>query len=154
REPQRAPDPLHVDPDHPGALALAPEGGDRQPGQVAHLAVVALDDRLAHLLAQLVEVDLLAALVAALALLDAARDGLRLGGGEEPALEEQLEDAAVLLRLGDRRRQRLAEVLARGPVHLLERREGIEDLRGADRDALAAQLLAEAEQLRGEARRA
>ena len=28
-EPERAPDPLNVDADHPGALAAAPEGGDR-----------------------------------------------------------------------------------------------------------------------------
>ncbi len=89
----------------------------------------------------------------ALGLLDPALDRLRLGGAEEPALEQQLEQPPVLLGLGDRRRQRLAEVVARGPGHLLQRGEGVEDLRGADRDALAAQLLAEAEQLRGQARR-
>ena len=49
--------------------------------------------------------------LAPLALADLALDRLRLGGAEEPALEEQLEDAAVLLGLGDRRRQRLAEVV-------------------------------------------
>ena len=38
---EAAPDPLHVDADHAGALAAAAEGGDREPGQVAHLAVVA-----------------------------------------------------------------------------------------------------------------
>ena len=138
----------------PGALALAAEGGDRQPRQVAHLVLVALDDRLADLLAQLVDVEPLAALVALALLADALLDRLRLGGAEEPAVEEQLEEAAVLLRLGDRRRQRLAEVVLRGPGHLVERREGVEDLRGADRDPLAAQLLAEAEQLRRQPRRA
>ena len=61
---ERAADPLHVDADHARALALAPEGGDRQPGEVAHLAVVALGDRLADRLAQLVEVEPVAALVA------------------------------------------------------------------------------------------
>ena len=91
---------------------------------------------------------------AARLLADPALDRLGLGGAEEPALEEQLEEAAVLLRLGDRRRQRLAEVVLRGPGHLFERREGVEDLRGADRDPLAAQLLAEAEQLRRQPRRA
>ncbi len=50
-EAEGAADPLYVDPDHARALALAAEGGDRQAGQVAHLAVVFLDDRLADLLA-------------------------------------------------------------------------------------------------------
>ena len=44
---------------------------------------------------------------------------------------EQLEDAAVLLGLGDRRGQRLAEVVLPLPRHRLERRERVEDLRGA-----------------------
>ena len=64
REAERAADPLHVDADHAGALALAAEGGDRQPRQVAHLVLVAVEDRLADLLAQLVDVEPLAALVA------------------------------------------------------------------------------------------
>ena len=46
------------------------------------------------------------------ALGDPALDRLGLGGAEEVAVEEQLEDAAVVLGLGDRRRQRLAEVVA------------------------------------------
>ena len=46
------------------------------------------------------------------AFLDPARYRLGLGGAEEPAIEKQLEEAPVLLGLGDRRRQRLAEVLA------------------------------------------
>ena len=39
---QRAADALHVHADHPRALALAAEGGDRQPGEVAQLAVGAV----------------------------------------------------------------------------------------------------------------
>ena len=165
-EPERAPDPLHVDADHAGALAAA-EGGDRQPRQVAHGVLVAGRHRLADLLAQLVDVDLVAACLAgalALAALadlapltllgDPVLDRLGLGGAEEVAVEEQLEDAAVVLGLGDRRGQRLAEVVLRGPADLFERREGVEDLRGADRDPLAAQFLAEAEQLRRQPRRA
>ena len=79
-------------------------------------------------------------------------DRLGLGGAEEVAVEDQLEGAAVVLGLGDRRRQRLAEVVGVGPGDLLERGEGVEDLRGPDRDALAPQLLAEAEQLRRQPR--
>ena len=60
-QPERAPDPLHVHADHAGALALAPEGGDREPGEVAHLAVRAGADRLADALAQRLEVEPLAA---------------------------------------------------------------------------------------------
>ena len=123
------------------------------PGRASRL--VAVDDRLADLLAQLVDVEPLAALVAPRPPRSMpALDRLGLGGAEEVAVEEQLEDAAVLLGLGDRRRQRLAEVVLRGPGDLLERGEGVEDLRGADRDPLAAQLLAEAEQLRRQPRRA
>ena len=40
-QPERAADPLHVDAEHPGALPAAPEGGDRQPREVAHRGVVA-----------------------------------------------------------------------------------------------------------------
>src|SRR5207344_2263148 len=69
---QGAADALHVDADYAGALAAAAEGGDRQPRQVAHLAVVAGDYRLADLLAQLVDVEPLAALVALALLADAA----------------------------------------------------------------------------------
>ena len=58
-------------PTTPEPSPLAAEGGDRQPRQVAHLAVVAVDDRLADRLAQLVEVEPLAALVAARSSLDA-----------------------------------------------------------------------------------
>ena len=128
-EAEGAADPLHVDADHAGALALAAEGGDRQPRQVAHLVLVALDDRLADLLAQLVDVEPLAALAGARSPSSpiAALDRLGLGGAEEAAVEEQLEDAAVLLGLGDRRRQRLAEVVAArstAPAPARRRRRG------------------------------
>ena len=75
-----------------------------------------------------------------------ALERLGLGGAEEVAVEEQLEDAPVLLRLGERRGQRLAEVALVGPAHLVERGEGVEDLGGADGDALRAELLEEGEQ--------
>ena len=97
REAQGAADALHVDADHPRALALAAEGGDRQPRQVAHLVLVAVEDRLADLFAQLIDVEPLAALVALALLADPALDRLGLGGAEEPALEEQLEQPPVLL---------------------------------------------------------
>ena len=58
---ERAADPLDVDAEHPGPLAAAAERGDREPGEVAHRALVAVADRLDRLGAQVVEVDLLAA---------------------------------------------------------------------------------------------
>ena len=60
-QPERAADPLHVDAEHAGALAAAAEGGDRQPREVAHGRLVAVADRLQQLLAQVVELDPLAA---------------------------------------------------------------------------------------------
>ena len=140
---ERAADPLHVDADDAGALALAAEGCDRQPGEVSHLAVVARGDRLADRLAQLVEVEAVAA-ARALGLGQPLLEGLGLGCTEEEAVEQQLEDAAVLLRLGDRRGERLAEVGGVRPGHRAERLERVEHLRGADGDALVAKLLAEA----------
>src|SRR4029077_21020751 len=90
--------------------------------------------------------------LARVALADPLLDRARLGGAEEVAVEDQVIDAAVVLGLGDRRRQCLAEVGLRGPGHEFECREGVEDLGGPDRDPLAAQLLAEAEQLGAEPR--
>ena len=58
---EAAPDPLHVHADHARALALAAEGHDREPREVAHLAVRAGTDRVADALAQVLEVDALAA---------------------------------------------------------------------------------------------
>ena len=114
---ERAADPLHVDPEHAGALPAAAEGRDRQPREVAHRRVVLLADRAQHLLAQVVEVDPLAAghalrLLLALgagALAHALAQRLALGGAEEEALEHEVEHAPVLRRLGDRGRERLAE---------------------------------------------
>ena len=60
-QPERAADALDVDAEHARALAAAPEGGDREPREVAHRRLVAVADRLQQLLAQVVEVDLLAA---------------------------------------------------------------------------------------------
>src|SRR6185295_5813045 len=65
-EAQRAADPLHVDPDDARALALAAEGGDREARRVAHLAVRPPGDRRPDRLAQLVQVETLTAVVAAL----------------------------------------------------------------------------------------
>src|SRR6185312_2810433 len=76
---------------------------------------------------------------------DALAHGRDLDGAEEEALEHELEDAPVLLALGERRGERLAEVLLRGPLDLAEHGERVEDLRGTDRDAFAAQLFAELE---------
>ena len=152
--PEGAADPLHVDADHAGALGR-PKAAIASRARSRSAVLVAGFHRLADLLAQLVDVEPLAALadrvafaLALAALGDLALDRLGLGGAEEVAVEQQLEDAAVVLGLGDRRRQRLAEVVVRGPVDLLQGGEGVEDLRGADRHPLAAQLVAEAEQLR------
>ena len=71
---------------------------------------------------------------------------------EEEAVEHQLEHAPVLLALGQGRGERLAEVLLLGPAHLAQHRERVEQLRGPDRDAFAAQLLAELQHARGQAR--
>jgi hypothetical protein len=140
-----AADPLHVNADHPRPLALAPEGGHRQASQVAHLAVVPLGDRAADRLAELFEIDPVARTLEAL-VLDPALQRLGLGGAEEVAVEEQLEDPPVLLRLGDGRGERLAEVPLVGPAHFVERGEGVEDLGRADCDPFRAQVLEEGEQ--------
>src|SRR5207248_8807585 len=56
-QPERAADALDVDADDARALALAPERGDRKPGEVAHRALVALAQRGGDLRAQLLEVE-------------------------------------------------------------------------------------------------
>jgi hypothetical protein len=144
-QPEGTPDALHVDADHARALAPPAEGGHREPGEVAHLAVVALDDRPADRLAQLVQVDAVARALEAL-VLDPAVERLGLGRPEEVAVEEQLEDPPVLLRLGDRRGEGLAEVALVRPAHLVEGGEGVEDLGGADGDTLGAEVLEEGEE--------
>ncbi len=159
-EPQRAPYPLHVHADHARALALAPEGRDGQAGQVAQLAVRPVlaarrAQRVADALAQRVEVHALGLPgLAGGALADVALDRLALDRAEEEAVEHQLEHAAILLGLGERGRQRLAEVLAIGPGHRLEGGERVQQLRGAHRHPLAAQLVGELEQPRREPARA
>jgi hypothetical protein len=144
-EAEGATDSLHVHADHPGAFALPPEGRHREPGEVAHRTVVALDDRAADRLAKLVEVDAVAGRFEAL-VLDPACERLGLRGAEEVAVEEQLEDPPVLLRLRDRRGEGLAEVALIGPADLLERGEGIENLGGAHGNTLRAEVLEEGEQ--------
>src|SRR4051812_16851359 len=106
---ERSADALHVDPDHARALALTAERRDREPCEVAHLAVRALAHGLADALAQRIEVERVGAAEALL--LQAALDRLGLDGAEEEAVEDQLEDTAVLLRLRGRRGQRHPEVL-------------------------------------------
>src|SRR6185295_8838819 len=123
-QPERAPDPLDVDPDHARALALAPEGGDREPREVAHLAVRAGADRLADALAERVEVELVAAAEAFLR--QALLERLALDDPEEESLKQHVEHVPVLLRLRERGRERLAEVLLRGPAHGVECLEGVE----------------------------
>ena len=152
---QRPADPLDVDAEHPRALAPA-EGGDGQPGEIAELGVGALLQGGGDLLAERVEVELEvgAGALAGGALGDVLAARLGLGGAEEEALEHQLEDAAVLRGLGEGRRHRLLEVRLAGPADVLKRREGVEQLGGAERHALLAQLLGEAEQLAVEPARA
>src|SRR5215208_2758317 len=149
---QRAADALHVHADHTRALASAPEGGDRQASHVAHLPVAAVRDRLPHGLAKLVEVEAVAPVIAPV-LADSLLERLGLGRPEEEAIEEKLENPAVLLRLRHRGRERLAEVVLGRPGHVLQRGEGVQDLRRPDCDALAAQLLAERDKPRREPRR-
>ena len=149
---ERAADALHVHADHAGALALAPEGRDRQPRQVAHLAVGARADGVADPLPQGFEVEPLGAGEALL--LKPSVHGLALDRPEEEALKQGVQHVAVLLRLREGRGQRLAEVLARGPAHSVERLEGVEQLGGAHGHALLAQLVGELEQARRHPRRA
>ena len=146
-EAERAPDALHVDAEDAGALAAA-ERGDRQPGEVPERGVGAVSQRGGDLLAERVEVDVAsAARRPCLGLGDAPAGGLGLGGAEEEAVEHELEHSAVVVRLGERGGQRLLEVALIGPVDVVQRLEGVEDLGGADRDALAAEVLGEGEEL-------
>src|SRR4051812_14671088 len=105
---ERAADALDVDPEHARALAAAPERGDREAGEIAHGGLVPVADGLDQLLAEVVVVDLLPTGDAVLVL--AARGGRALlahalahggllRGAEEEALEDEVEDAAVLGRL-------------------------------------------------------
>ena len=78
-----------------------------------------------------------------------ARRG-ELDRAEEEAIEHELEHAPVLLALGERRGERLAEVVLLSPADLVEHLEGVEHLGGAHGDAFAAQLFAELEDPRGQ----
>ena len=149
---QRAPDPLDVDADDARALAAAPEGGDREPGEVAHLALAAVGDRLAHRVAKPVEVEPARRPRSAASPIpwrsassSAARKNQR-SKIRSKTRRSSCDFASVAA-------ERLAEVGGLGPGHLAERLERVEDLRGPDRDALGAQLLAEGDEPRGEAGR-
>jgi len=108
-EPERAADPLDVDAEHPRPLASA-EGGDRQSREVTQCRFGAVSQRGRDLLAERVEVELVLAELG-LALGDALARGFGLGGAEEEALEDELVHAPVLGGLGQRRRERLLEIV-------------------------------------------
>ena len=128
------------------------EGGDRQPREVAHRAPPAPSRIAAAICWRSASRSMLGRppVDGPRRLGDALRGRLGLGGAEEEAIEHELEHAAVVGRLGERRGERLLEVRVRGPLTSSSARERVEQLGGADRDALAAQLLGEADQLRVE----
>ena len=150
-QPQRAPDPLDVDPEHAGAFAAAAERGDREPREVAQGRLVTVADRLQDLLAQRVEVDPVAAGDAVLRGVAAfAHPGLErgaLGRAEEVAIEHEVEHAPVVGRLGQRGRERLPERAGPRPLDLAERSERVIELRRAECDALGAQRVGEPDQV-------
>jgi hypothetical protein len=88
---------------------------------------------LADALAERVEVEVVATAEALLR--QVLLERLALDGAEEEAVEQHVEHVPVLLRLGERGGQRLAEVLLRGPAHRVERLERVEQLGRADRHA-------------------
>ena len=153
---QRAADPLHVDAEHAGALAAA-ERGDREPGEVPQRGVRAVPQRRRDLLAERVEVDL--AVLAAVALAGASSVMPRRAASASAARKKKRSNTRSNTRRssGD-----LASVAASASlksacsVHgtCCERVERVEDLGGADRDALLAQVLGERQQLAVEAARA
>ena len=149
-QPERAADALDVDAEHARALAAAPEGGDREPREVAHGRLVAVADRLEQLLAQVVEVDLLAAGDAVLVLVAGARRPSR-----TPCSIAAASAARKKKRSNTRSKTRrssgdLASVAASASrnagssvqLDLAERAEGVEQLGGPDREPLRPQLLA------------
>ena len=159
-QPQCPPDPLHVDADHARALLAARESRDRQAREVSHRALGAVGERRRNLDPQLLHFLLGELAVATDRAGPAGRfaeivfAGGQLDRAEEEAVEDELEDPAVFLALGERRGERLAEARLRAPVDLADRRERVEQLRGADLDALVAELLAELEDRRRQAARA
>ena len=139
---ERAADALHVHADHAGALLAARERGDRHPREIAHRPVRSVSQRGSDLGAQGVELIVAELLQAGRVLLvNPVASGSDLAGAEEETFEHELEDAPVLLALCERRGERLAEVLLRGPADLAEHREGVEQLGGANCHPLVAQLL-------------
>jgi hypothetical protein len=85
---------------------------------------------------------------------EALLERLAFDGAKEEAVEQHVEHVAVLLRLRQRRRERLAEVLPGRPAHRVEGLEGVQQLRGAHRHALAPELVGELEQPRSNPGRA
>ena len=78
---------------------------------------------------------------------DVQRIRRALGLRSEPSAQFE-EDVPILLGLGERRRERLAEVLPRGPAHRVESLEGVEQLGRAHGHTLGPQLVGELEQAR------
>ena len=146
-EAEGASDALNVDAEDARALAAA-EGGDGQAGQVSQRIVRPVSERGRDLLSERVEVDVaVVRSVGARGLGDVLACGLRLGGAEEEAVEHELEHPSVVVGLGQRGCQRLLEVGLGAPVDVGERLERVEDLGGADRDALASEVLGEGQEL-------
>ncbi len=157
---ERAADALYVHADHARSLLSARERGDRHAREVAHRALRAVAQRGGDLCAQpfelfvgqLVEIQPAGSGLVGL-LAHVLADRRELDRAEHEAVEHQLEHAPILLALGERRRERLAEVVLLGPVDLAQHRERVQQLRGADRHAFAAQLLAQLQHACGEPRR-
>jgi len=124
-----AADPLHVDADHARAFLALGERRDRHPREVAHRPLGAVAHGRRDLRAQRVEL-VVGQLVEhrAVLLAHALANRRELDRAEEEAVEHELEHAPVLLALGERRRERLAEVLLRRPADLAEHCERVEQL--------------------------
>ncbi len=74
-------------------------------------------------------------------------EGRQLDGAEEDPVEDQLEQAPLLRALGQGGAEGLPELALPAPVNLLQRPEGVQQLRRPDRDPLPPQLRAELHQL-------
>ena len=94
-QPERAPDPLHVDSEHARSLAWH-ERRDRELGEVAQRRLGAALQSGSDLLAEGIEVDLALHAGARLALGDLPARRLRFSCPEEEAVEHQLEHAPIL----------------------------------------------------------
>jgi len=144
-QPERAADPLHVDADHPRALAEPSERSRRQARQVAQLGVAAVGERRLHALAQRVDVEVerFGAGRSKRLFAHALLDRRALDSAEEEAIEHLVEHVTVAARLGERGGERLTENDAVAPADGVESGDRVEHLRRSDRKALAAQLVAE-----------